>query len=369
MDKEFVSFIDSIKSNKQIVSFDETSIKQTIVMKLLFMLGWDIFNVDEVRPNYSAGKHQVDYCLRIKNINKIFINVKKACEPLDNYQQELVDYASKENVEFSILTNGIIWWFYLTLHKKNFEQKNFCSLDFVSQNANDIANQLNDFLEKDQIINGKALENAEKVLNKRHQKLIEETLPEAWTTVISEPHELLVNLLRETTEKICGLAPEREAVVKFLSDSLYKLEPLSLTPLEETTQTLIETNNEHIVPAEPKEKAEPSVRSYDEKSISSFSLKQKNYRIKSWDGLVLKLCEVLKSEYKEDIEKLLWHPVGRKYYFSRDADELRFPENIKGSDIYVQTHLSPNEAVRAAYSILSFYGYSKDDFSISTKNL
>ncbi|MFC1816684.1 hypothetical protein ACFL0M_12290 [Thermodesulfobacteriota bacterium] len=105
MDNEIVSFIDSIKSNKQIVSFDEISIKQTVVMKLLFMLGWDIFNVDEVSPNYPAGKPQVDYCLRIKNKNRIFINVKKASESLDNYQQELFEYASKENVEFSILTN------------------------------------------------------------------------------------------------------------------------------------------------------------------------------------------------------------------------------------------------------------------------
>jgi len=368
MDKEIISFIDSINLNKQIVSFDETSIKQTVVMKLLFMLGWDIFNVDEVCPNYPTGKHQVDYCLRIKNTNRIFINVKKASESLDSYQQELFENASKENVEFSILTNGIIWWFYLTLDKKNFEQKKICSLDFLLQNSNDIANQLKDFLEKDKITKGKALKSAEKLLKKRHQKLIEEKLPEAWTKVISEPHELIINLLSKTTEKICGFAPEREAVVTFLSNSLHKSEPLTLTPLEEKSQTFFRENNEHAVHAEPKEKTEPLTSSYNGKSISSFSFKKKNYKIKSWGDLVLKLCEVLNIEYKQDIEKLLWHSVGKKYYFSKNADELRFPEDIQGTDIFVQTHLSPNEAVRTAHSILSFYGYSKDNFSISIKN-
>ena len=38
MANEIVAFIDSIKSNKQIASFGETSIKQTVVMKLLFVL-------------------------------------------------------------------------------------------------------------------------------------------------------------------------------------------------------------------------------------------------------------------------------------------------------------------------------------------
>ena len=368
MDKEIVSFIDSVKSNRDVVSFDETTIKQTVVMKLLFMLGWDIFNVDEVSPNFPVGKSQVDYCLKIKDTNRVFINVKKANESLDNFQQELFEYASKVNVEYSILTNGILWWFYLTSDKKNFEQKKFCSLDFLSQNPNDIANQLKGFLGKDQLAKGEALESAEKLLKKKHQKLIGETLPEAWTKVISEPHELIVNLLRDTTEKICGFAPEREAVVTFLSDRLYNSEPLILTPLEEKSQTVLKEDSKHVVRAESKEKTKPLTRSYDGKSISSFSFKQKNFNIKSWDDLLLKLCEVLKNEDKQDIEKLLWHSVGKKYYFSRNADELRFAESIKGTEIFVQTHMSPNEMVRIAHSILSFYGYSQDDFSISTKN-
>ena len=96
MKSKITAFINDLKSNKQISSFDKASTKQAVVLRLLSLLGWDIFNVDEVSPNYSVGKRQIDYSLRIKNKNKVFINVKKAGESLENYQKELFEYASKE---------------------------------------------------------------------------------------------------------------------------------------------------------------------------------------------------------------------------------------------------------------------------------
>ena len=369
MASELVSFIDNIKSNKQIVSFDETSIKQTVVMKLLFLLGWDIFDVSEVSPNHTVGKHQIDYSLKIKNKSKVFVNVKEAGTPLDKYQKELFKPAAMEDVEFSVLTNGMIWWFFLTLGKKNLEQKQICSLDFSSQSSDDIAKQLKEFLEKDRIAKGQALESAEKRLKKRYQKLIEETLPKAWHQIISAPPELLVDLLRETAEKICGFSPERKTALKFLSEDLVKSRhPGTAAPAEKHPTPDAKANGPQG-PAASKEITKPVSRGYDDKSISAFSFKKKNYKIKAWGDLVLKLCEVLNSEYKQDVEKLLWHSVGDKYYFSRDASELRFPESIKGTDIYAQTIRNSNEAVNAAHSILSFFGYSKDDFSITTKEV
>jgi hypothetical protein len=367
MANEIVPFIDSIKSNKQIASFDETSVKQTIVMKLLFMLGWDIFNVDEVSPNYSVGKRQIDYALRIKTKNKVFINVKKAAESLEKYQKELFGYASKEQVDFSILTNGILWWFYLTLDEESLGQKKICSLNFLSQDSDDIAGQLKDFLDKDQIAKGKASKSAETILKKRHQNLIEKTLPEAWTEVISNPPDLLVDLLSETTEKICGYAPEKKTVITFISESLNQSQrPVIPAPSIKTPAVPYPAPKNSDRPAS-NEKTIPAPRGYNGRSISSFSFKQKNYKIRAWEDLVLKLCEVLSTQYGQDVEKLLWHSVGEKYYFSRNSDELRFPENIKDTGIFVETYMTPNEAAKTAQSVLSFFEYSEADFSISTE--
>ncbi len=98
MGDQIVTFIDGLKSNQQIASMDEASIKQTIVMRLLFLLGWDIFNIDEVNSNYKAKNNPIDYALRHKSSNKIFINVTKIGKTLDKSQQLLLEQASKEGV-------------------------------------------------------------------------------------------------------------------------------------------------------------------------------------------------------------------------------------------------------------------------------
>ena len=81
--------------------------------------------------------------------------------------------------------------------------------------------------------------------------------------------------------------------------------------------------------------------------------------------MLVKICEVLKDEYHQKIENLQWHSVGRKYYFSKNQSDLRFPEKIYGTEIYVETYITSVEATRAAFSMVQFFGYSKEDFSIA----
>ena len=112
MKQQIESFIDELKSNQKISTFDEAATRQAVVLRLLSFLGWDIFNVDEVLPDYSVNSHCVSYALRAKNSNKIFIEAKQALEKLENHQKHLISFASREGVDLSILTNGSVWWFY-----------------------------------------------------------------------------------------------------------------------------------------------------------------------------------------------------------------------------------------------------------------
>ena len=76
MKKQIETFFEETKSNKNIFSFDEGSTKQALVLRLLSILGWDIFDVDEVCPDYSVNSNKVSYALRIKNSYRVFIEVK-----------------------------------------------------------------------------------------------------------------------------------------------------------------------------------------------------------------------------------------------------------------------------------------------------
>ena len=93
MQEKLISFIENLKSNKRLNTFDEASTKQGVVLPILVLLGWEAFDTDEVKPEYSVGDKRVDYSLRINNANKVFIEVKKVSEELENHQEQLLSYS------------------------------------------------------------------------------------------------------------------------------------------------------------------------------------------------------------------------------------------------------------------------------------
>ena len=57
---------------------------------------------------------------------------------------------------------------------------------------------------------------------------------------------------------------------------------------------------------------------------------------------------------------------GRKRpYFTKNANELRLPEKIRGTDIFVETNLSANSIVSLCEDVLSLFGY-KDSLKIES---
>lgn len=218
MREQLAIFIKKLK-DERIVSISEAATKQAVVLPLLSILGWDTLNIDEVAPEYSLKGRKVDYSLRAGGINKVFIEVKKIEEELENHQEQLLNYSFQEGVKLAVLTNGISWWFYLPLHEGSWEQRRFYTIDIIQQETEEIVSKFIDFLSKENIISGKAIQNAEDIYkSRREQDLIKETIPRAWNKLITEPNELLVELLANETEELCGYKPDNETVEQFLKN-------------------------------------------------------------------------------------------------------------------------------------------------------
>ena len=171
MKKDIESLISSLKTNKKLSTFDEASTKQAVVLRLLSILGWDIFNVEEVYPDYSANSHTVSYALRARNASKVYIEVKKTQENLDNYQKQIVTAASRDGVELAVLTNGIIWWFFLPQMKGDWQQKWFFSADLLKQQPNAISVHFIDLLNKTKVLKGQSTKTAETLFQNKKQKI------------------------------------------------------------------------------------------------------------------------------------------------------------------------------------------------------
>ena len=411
MKKEIVTFIKDLKSNKKLDKFDEASTKQAVVLRLFSFLGWDIFNVDEVYPDYSVNSYRVSYALRSKNTNKIFIEVKRVHEKLDNYQKPLLNFASSEKVDISILTNGVLWWFYLPKSAGNSQEKWFYSLDLLKQKEDTFVPQLIDLLSKNNVVKGQALKAANALNQNKNQKIASNVIPEAWNKIISQPNMIFVELLRESTEKISGCRVEAKLVERFLEKHLDKLlvtnrptttsapppkvievsksslnaSDVSASRLNASDVSAPRLNasdvsaprlnasdvsaprlNASDVSAPKSKKTLNKPESYIDKEIKSYTFNGKTNPVRYWEDLLTGLCNYFAAVHSKDFEKVLWISGEDKTYFSRYSDQLRIPEKIKGSDIYVETKLHPDEIVKTSRSLLSEFGYEATELSITT---
>ncbi len=389
MKKQIVTFIDELKSNKKLSAFDEASTKQAVVLRLLSFLNWDIFNVEEVYPDFSTNSSSVSYALRIRNSNKVFIEVKRVHQKLDRYQKDLVNLASRDGVNLAILTNGITWWFYLVSASGNWKQKWFHSIDLLKQKPDIFVPNLIDLLSKDKVSKGQALRAAKNLYQKKRQKLGADFLPEAWNQILTQPNKIFVELLSEQTEKLCRYKLDAKTVEKFIEKHqdtwLLKNKGSSVAapPAAAMEPEILELHDElPVKPSKAMSSTDTSLsstdtslsstdtikfaKSYIDKTITAFSFNGNTYKVETWIEMLTTLCDYFAQTNKKDFEKVLWISNDQKARFSRYGDQLRIPEKVKRTDIFVETQLSADEVVRTTCNLIAEFGYSKEALDIKT---
>lgn len=217
MHEKIKAFIDQLKANPVVASYNEAETKQAIILPLLGQLGWDRDNPDELKPEYKVDNGKVDFSLRLNNTNEVFIEVKQTEKDLEKEQEQILGYSFRHGVGLAILTNGMTWWFFLPMKKGDWKTRKFHTIDIKEQETKEVASRFIEFLSKENIRSGKAKQYAESVYKDKHKKQkIEENLPEAWNKIISEPDGLLIDLLAETTANICGFKPDIAVIKQFI---------------------------------------------------------------------------------------------------------------------------------------------------------
>ena len=104
--------------------------------------------------------------------------------------------------------------------------------------------------------------------------------------------------------------------------------------------------------------------SYGDKTIKSYLLNGNTYKLETWIDMLTSLCDYFAATNNKDFEKVLWISNEQKPRFSRYGDQLRMPEKVKHTDIFVETKLTPDEVVRTCGKLLAEFGYSRNDLKI-----
>ncbi len=126
-------FIDDFHTYKHRVSqyvpkfseMTEEATKTALIMPFLVLLGYDVFNPDEILPEYVcdvAGKkgEKIDYAILHDGEPIILVEAKRAGMKLQKQQQgQLFRYFSTSHCRIAVLTNGITYNFYSDINSPN----------------------------------------------------------------------------------------------------------------------------------------------------------------------------------------------------------------------------------------------------------
>lgn len=181
--------------------------------------------------------------------NQVFLEAKKPSEDLDKHQDQILGYSFRHGVKLSVLSNGITWSFFLPLAEGKWENRRFYTVDILEQDSDEAVSRIIDFLSKENVANGESIKNAEKLLaGKKRSEIIANSIPDAWNRIISEPDSLLIDLIAERTNKICGYQPSKEDLDLFFNRNSNRLllSPEDEEPTEEEIENVTINKKQNI---------------------------------------------------------------------------------------------------------------------------
>lgn len=214
------------------VLVNENAVTNGVILPILQVLGWDVFDTQVVAPQYPAEGGRADLALCCwPNKPAVLIEVKQAGRE-KGAERQLFRYAFERGIPMVVLSNGQEWSIYLPGEPGHYEERRVCKLDFLEREAEDLATSLMRYLSYDGTKSGDALKNARTdYAGVSRTREIARQLPAAWRQLLERPDDLLVDLLTEKVEDICGYRPDPDAVAHFLATQLSTEPPPPPLPL------------------------------------------------------------------------------------------------------------------------------------------
>jgi predicted type IV restriction endonuclease len=197
---------------------NEASVSQGIVLPILNELGWDVFNVDIVSPEYALEGRRVDFALcHPAKRPQVFFEIKQVGQSV-NTERQLFEYAFHSGIPMAVLTDGREWGFFLPGEQGSYDERRVYKLDILERDITETIERLQRYLAYSRVRSGEAIEAARQdYRNAAKAREAKSTLPSAWAKIIEEQDELLIELLAAKVESMCGYKPDARDVVIFLS--------------------------------------------------------------------------------------------------------------------------------------------------------
>lgn len=191
-EEKLKDFAKNLPMKKKGISTEETT-KISLILPFLRILGYDVENPDELKAEYVADvgvkkREKIDLAILIDSELKMLIECKPANVTLNsNHVGQLLRYFSVSNVKISVLTNGVVYWFFTDYeHPGKMDETPFLEVDLRNLNSQKIESLK--LFTKDNFSDEKILEHVEEL---KYRQLIHQTLLEE----IHYPSDDLIKLI------------------------------------------------------------------------------------------------------------------------------------------------------------------------------
>jgi predicted type IV restriction endonuclease len=207
---------------------NEATVSQGIVQRLLHILGWPVYDTEIVAPEYSLGGRRADYALCHPPRESVILVEVKQIGQSQGADRQLFEYAFHKGVPMAVLTDGQEWHFFLPTEQGDYGERRVYKLDLLERDPREAAAGLERYLGYEEVRSGRAIEAARRDYRNAARKwTAQRTLPDAWAKLVECEDDILLELLSDKVEDLCGVKPDPDAVAAFLRE---EVSPKTVTP-------------------------------------------------------------------------------------------------------------------------------------------
>ncbi len=339
-----------IAKQKDLAAQHEQATRNALVEPFVGLLGYDVHDLTEVRPESNADfakkrPKKADYAILKDNVPIMLIECKPYGSDLDDHTSQLQGYfAADDYAQIGIMTDGGLYRFYSDLEKPN----KMDGAPFLEFDLFDIQEPLVKEVERftKSKFNLNSIVNAVRDLKYRKE---------------------IKDILRKE------LASPTKDFVRFFLSSLYS-GTKSQAVVQQFTEIVKRSFNEFISEqqspqckldeglfAESDHSSERSADNEDRKQKPGKTLifEGKTYKLKDYKACWVKCCEILSERDSRRFEGLLSFIFGKekKPYFSSDeSHDFRAPCEVAGTGIYIETSFSAKTIKQRVKMVAAHFG-------------
>ena len=98
-----------------------------------------------------------------------------------------------------------------------------------------------------------------------------------------------------------------------------------------------------------------------------FTFDGADYEARFWKDMFHQICNIIAASHKDKFEEVLKLSGRKNPLFSRNSADLRSPELIEGTDIFVEVGFGAKYLTNLSNKVISYFGYGEGSLVVKAK--